>query len=103
MSLDASSQRKKALSPLGQYLSTLNDFERGEFASACGTSNGYLIQISGGFRKASAEMAMKIAAASQYQVTPHLLRPDLYPNPTDALPLTIATTSDAHHVQGGAV
>lgn len=33
-----------------------------------------------------AEWARTIAEAVEWQVTPHDLRPDLYPNPTDALP-----------------
>lgn len=33
-----------------------------------------------------AEHVLPIAAATGWQVTPHELRPDLYPNPTDGLP-----------------
>jgi DNA-binding transcriptional regulator YdaS (Cro superfamily) len=33
-----------------------------------------------------AEYVLPIAQALNWQITPHQLRPDLYPNPTDALP-----------------
>lgn len=33
-----------------------------------------------------AEYVLPIAQALNWQITPHELRPDLYPNPTDALP-----------------
>ncbi len=32
------------------------------------------------------DMVLKVAEASGWQVTPHELRPDIYPNPTDGLP-----------------
>lgn len=34
----------------------------------------------------SAEYVLQVSAATGYEVTPHQLRPDLYPNPTDGLP-----------------
>ena len=33
-----------------------------------------------------ADAVLPIAAALDWKMTPHELRPDLYPNPTDALP-----------------
>lgn len=36
------------------------------------------------------EMVIPIAEALNYRMTPHDLRPDLYPNPTDALPAHVA-------------
>lgn len=33
-----------------------------------------------------ADRVLTIAEATQWQVTPHDLRPDIYPNPTDGLP-----------------
>jgi len=32
------------------------------------------------------EEVLRISKAVEYQVTPHELRPDIYPNPTDGLP-----------------
>ena len=37
-----------------------------------------------------AEVVLPIAEFLQYRLTPHELRPDLYPNPIDALPIEIA-------------
>ena len=37
--------------------------------------------------KLSAEFVIKVAEQVDYQVTPHELRPDLYPHPDDGLPL----------------
>lgn len=33
-----------------------------------------------------AEYVLPLAKASEWALTPHTLRPDLYPNPTDAMP-----------------
>lgn len=41
-------------------------------------------------RGASAERVRMISAATGWRVTPHMVRPDLYPNPTDALPAAVA-------------
>lgn len=38
-----------------------------------------------------AEWALPIAEAVGWQVTPHELRPDLYPNPTDAVPAGVSS------------
>lgn len=32
------------------------------------------------------EYVLAISAATGWQITPHTLRPDIYPNPTDGLP-----------------
>lgn len=37
-----------------------------------------------------ADVVIPIAAFLDYRLTPHELRPDLYPNPTDAVPEAIA-------------
>jgi DNA-binding transcriptional regulator YdaS (Cro superfamily) len=43
--------------------------------------------VNGWFKnKIPAELVLKVSIAVAYGVTPHELRPDLYPNPTDALP-----------------
>lgn len=33
-----------------------------------------------------ADRVLTVCAATDWQVTPHELRPDIYPNPTDGLP-----------------
>lgn len=42
-----------------------------------------------------ADVVLPIADALDYRLTPHDLRPDLYPNPTDALPPDIAAAISA--------
>lgn len=37
-------------------------------------------------RRVRAEQVIPVAAAVDWQVTPHELRPDLYPHPSDGLP-----------------
>ena len=37
-------------------------------------------------RKAPAGKVLAISEATEWQVTPHQLRPDIYPNPPDGLP-----------------
>lgn len=37
-----------------------------------------------------ADVVLPISESLNYRITPHALRPDLYPNPTDALPSDIA-------------
>ena len=36
-----------------------------------------------------AELVLKVARVTGYQVRPHDLRSDLYPNPADAMPLQV--------------
>jgi DNA-binding transcriptional regulator YdaS (Cro superfamily) len=36
--------------------------------------------------KVSPEFVIKVAEATEWKVTPHQLRPDLYPHPNDGLP-----------------
>lgn len=38
--------------------------------------------------QAPAQHVIPIAEATTWQVTPHDLRPDIYPNPTDGMPST---------------
>jgi len=39
-----------------------------------------------GIRKVSPINVISVCAATDWQVTPYELRPDIYPNPTDGLP-----------------
>lgn len=36
-----------------------------------------------------ADKVLRLCQASSWAITPHMLRPDLYPNPGDALPATL--------------
>jgi len=39
-----------------------------------------------GIRQVSPVNVISVCAATGWQITPHELRPDVYPNPTDGLP-----------------
>lgn len=43
-------------------------------------------QAAGGWKRIPADRVLAVARATHWQVTPHALRPDIYPNPTDGLP-----------------
>lgn len=70
---------------LKHYLKTSGVKQR-EFADLVGKTQGYVSRVSSGECLLSAATSLKWAAATEYQVTPHDLRPDLYPNPRDGLP-----------------
>ncbi|HEC2582044.1 TPA: transcriptional regulator [Raoultella ornithinolytica] len=43
--------------------------------------------VNGWFKnKIPGELVLKVSKAVEWRVTPHELRPDLYPNPTDGMP-----------------
>lgn len=43
--------------------------------------------VNGWFKKkVPGELVVRVSKALNWQITPHELRPDLYPNPTDGLP-----------------
>ncbi|MCI1034072.1 transcriptional regulator [Raoultella terrigena] len=43
--------------------------------------------VNGWFKnKVPGELVLKVSKAVEWQVTPHEIRPDLYPNPTDGMP-----------------
>lgn len=41
------------------------------------------------------DFVLKVAEATSWQVTPHQLRPDIYPHPHDGLPESMRNTSEA--------
>jgi DNA-binding transcriptional regulator YdaS (Cro superfamily) len=45
----------------------------------------------------SSERVLAISAATDYQVTPHQLRPDIYPHPSDGLPENLRLTAARSH------
>lgn len=45
------------------------------------------------------EVVLPIVKYLDYQITPHQLRPDLYPNPGDGLPMLIPTAIEDRRVQ----
>jgi DNA-binding transcriptional regulator YdaS (Cro superfamily) len=46
-----------------------------------------------GRQQVSPEFVLPLARATGWQLTPHQLRPDLYPNRADALPLSLLMES----------
>jgi DNA-binding transcriptional regulator YdaS (Cro superfamily) len=71
---------------LSEYLRQLDDDGRKAFAARVSPSAsvGYLYQLAGGHRRASAEMAKRIEDATDGQVTRLELRPDLFDGLTPA-------------------
>lgn len=57
-----------------------------EFAQSVEKSQGYVSRVVAGSCKLGSEVVIKWAAATGFKVTPHELRPDLYPNARDGLP-----------------
>lgn len=59
---------------------------RSHVAKQAGIAPAYLYQIEHGIKPAPVLRVIAIARATGWKVTPHELRPEIYPNPTDALP-----------------
>ena len=63
---------------LRQYLKSLSPEAREALAAASCTTLGYLYQLAGGHRLASAAMCVRLESASDRAVTREDLRPDLF-------------------------
>ena len=50
-------------------------------------TQGLIYQWLSGHRQVSAEKVLAVCEATDWQGTPHELRPDIYPNQTDGIPL----------------
>ena len=61
------------------YISTHSSHEIEELAHKAKTKPVYLRQIASGFRKASGPLALRLEEASEFKLSRHALRPDLYP------------------------
>ncbi|WFX56945.1 helix-turn-helix domain-containing protein [Enterobacter roggenkampii] len=70
---------------LKTYLKT-SGVRQQAFAVIVGQTQGYVSRVASGECLLGAATALKWAAATEFQVTPHDLRPDLYPNPKDGIP-----------------
>ncbi|EMN8321024.1 MULTISPECIES: YdaS family helix-turn-helix protein [Serratia] len=57
-----------------------------EFAALVGKTQGYVSRVATGECLLGGPAVLIWAAATKFQVTPHDLRPDIYPKPTDGLP-----------------
>lgn len=73
---------------LTDYLDAQGTGARAELARNIKVAPAYLYQMETGIRPISAPRALQIGAATGWSVTPHELRPDIYPNPTDGVPQT---------------
>jgi len=51
-----------------------------------GIAPSLITQWVSGVRRIPADRVLPLASATSWQVTPHDLRPDIYPNPADAIP-----------------
>lgn len=60
-----------------EYLKSLEQPERADFAKRCGTSIEYLFQIAYGVRKPKVELAISIAKESGGDVACEILLPDV--------------------------
>ncbi|BBK12966.1 MULTISPECIES: helix-turn-helix transcriptional regulator [Klebsiella] len=70
---------------LKDYLKT-SGVSQHEFAVLVGKTQGYVSRIATGKCLLGAATALKWAAATEYQVTPHDLLPNIYRKPTDGIP-----------------
>lgn len=68
---------------------TLTDYLKGKnqtaFAERVGRTQGMVWQWANG-APVSPRSVLAVCAATDWVVTPHEIRPDIYPNPTDGLP-----------------
>ena len=58
-----------------------------QFGKLTGLSQVHVSRVLGGYERFSPEKALRVAEVTNFEVTPHELRPDIYPNPTDGLPV----------------
>ena len=57
-----------------------------EIALALGVSQGMVSHWVTGRKQIAPEWVLRLCALSGWRVTPHEIRPDIYPNPSDGLP-----------------
>ena len=60
------------------------------FARPLGIGTAYVNLLLTGARRPSGDYTMRIARAFAFAITPHEIRPDLYPSPWDGLPPDMA-------------
>jgi len=69
---------------------TASGLRQSDIAKAAGVHPVLIHQWSSGKRSIPADRVLAVARATEWKVTPHALRPDIYPNPTDGLPPEVA-------------
>ena len=65
---------------------TQSGLTQAEIAKAAGAHPVLIHQWSSGKRRIPADRVLAVAKATDWKVTPHELRPDIYPNSSDGLP-----------------
>jgi len=76
---------RRKMTVLQKYLDE-SEISRADFAKAAGISESLVGHWASGLRPVPPEQAIRLAKITKWQVTPHQLRPDIWPNATDALP-----------------
>ncbi|SFN77588.1 Helix-turn-helix [Izhakiella capsodis] len=64
----------------------LNNISQSDYALAAGVSQGFVSQVISGRYKPKGRNAIRWAEATNWNVTPHELNSDDYPNITDGIP-----------------
>ncbi|EBE6237586.1 helix-turn-helix domain-containing protein [Salmonella enterica] len=72
---------------LGEYLRNSGLSQR-DFGKKVGASQGMVSHVLNGRARLTGRNSLLWSECTGWRVTPHDLRPDIYPNPTDGLPLT---------------
>jgi DNA-binding transcriptional regulator YdaS (Cro superfamily) len=76
---------RRKMTVLQKYLDE-SETSRADFANALEVSESLVGHWCNGLRPVPPEQAIRVAKITKWQVTPHQLRPDIWPNATDALP-----------------
>lgn len=77
---------------LSDYLKQ-NGISQAEYAAAAGVSQGYVSQVIAGRYKPKGRKAIHWSEVTNWQVTPHELNSEDYPNKTDGLPEFLLTAA----------
>ncbi|AXF76084.1 helix-turn-helix transcriptional regulator [Erwinia tracheiphila] len=77
---------------LNDYLKQ-NGISQAEYAVAAGVSQGFVSQVIAGRYKPKGRKAIRWSEATKWQVTPHELNSEDYPNKTDGLPIDQLTAA----------
>ncbi|TXE58985.1 helix-turn-helix domain-containing protein [Serratia nematodiphila] len=77
---------------LSDYLKH-NGISQAEYAVAAGVSQGFVSQVIAGRYKPKGHKAIRWSEVTNWQVTPHELNSEDYPNKTDGLPESLLTAA----------
>jgi DNA-binding transcriptional regulator YdaS (Cro superfamily) len=71
---------------LSEYIAELDRGGQSRLARELGFSAAFMCRLQNGTRTVPPGRVLEIARATNWMVTPHEMRPDLYPNRLDAVP-----------------